>query len=257
MRKNLIKTFGHFLLFIFGDLLVLDRWLWLKKYIKKTNNNEKVIDIGCGNGAASIGLSFLGYHVVGISNQKNNNENAIKSSKYLNAKNISFLETDVFKITDFFSDEFDIVVCTEVIEHITDDNKLFQVIFSLLKPGGRLYLTTPSYYYEAISASDLGPFSKIQDGGHVRKGYTRAMLEELTIKNNLRIETIDFCSGYLSQKITKFYRLLLFLSRSKILTFVIILPFRPIAIILDPLIYMFFKFPYFSICLVCYKDRYK
>jgi len=257
MKKILFKIFGPFILLIFGDLLVLDRWLWLRKYLKKTQNNEKILDIGCGNGGFSINLSLLGYKVVGISNQEENVNNAIEIAKYFDVKNVSFISADVFKIAEMFSDQFDIIVCTEVVEHILDDNKLFQVIFNLLKPGGQLYLTTPNYYYEAISREDLGPFSKVQDGGHVRKGYTRSMLKELSKKNDLRIEKFDFCSGFLSQKITKLYRFILFGTRSKIITSLIILPFRFISVIFDPFIYMIFRYPYFSICLVCCKDRYK
>ena len=159
MKKILFKIFGPFALLIFGDLLVLDRWLWLRKYLKKTNNNEKILDIGCGNGGFSINLSLLGYKVVGVSNQEENIINAIESAKYFDVKNVSFINADVFRINEMFSDEFDIIVCTEVVEHILDDNKLFQVIFKLLKPGGQLYLTTPNYYYESISKEDLGPFS--------------------------------------------------------------------------------------------------
>jgi hypothetical protein len=83
-----------------------------------------------------------------------------------------------------------------------------------------------------MSQSDEGPFSHEEDGGHVRRGYTRDMLEELCSDSGFHIEKISGCSGYLSQKITKLYQKLFVIS--SLLAWVIILPFRAVPHLLDP-----------------------
>jgi SAM-dependent methyltransferase len=63
---------------------------------------------------------------------------------------------------------FDLIVCSEVIEHIEDDRQTLQFLISLLKPGGCLILTVPS-----------GPISKFDKFiGHFRH-YSKGSLESL------------------------------------------------------------------------------
>jgi SAM-dependent methyltransferase len=41
------------------------------------------------------------------------------------------------------NDSFDVVICTEVMEHVVDPQKLIQEISRILKPGGLLLLSAP------------------------------------------------------------------------------------------------------------------
>lgn len=49
---------------------------------------------------------------------------------------------------------FDVVVYTEVIEHITSQRAEFPLVYDLLRPGGLLYITTPNF--DSISRRVLG-----------------------------------------------------------------------------------------------------
>jgi 2-polyprenyl-3-methyl-5-hydroxy-6-metoxy-1,4-benzoquinol methylase len=44
----------------------------------------------------------------------------------------------------FADDTFDIVICMEVIEHVADQKQLVAEIARILKPGGRVLITTPN-----------------------------------------------------------------------------------------------------------------
>lgn len=46
---------------------MLDRWLWLRKRLHPSNNSERLIDIGCGTGAFTIGVALKGYSAIGLS----------------------------------------------------------------------------------------------------------------------------------------------------------------------------------------------
>ena len=56
MDNFLVKLIGFKATLIQGDFLVIDRWNWLKKYLLKSPN-KKLIDIGSGSGAFTIGSS--------------------------------------------------------------------------------------------------------------------------------------------------------------------------------------------------------
>ncbi|WP_018290101.1 hypothetical protein [Verrucomicrobium sp. 3C] len=67
-------------------------------------------------------------------------------------------------------------------------------------------LTTPHFLYRAITKEDAGPFQREELGWHVRRGYTPAMLRELSREAGLELEEISYCSGWLGQKATGLQR---------------------------------------------------
>lgn len=64
---------------------------------------------------------------------------------------------------------FDRIICSEVLEHIPDDSAALRELFRILKPGGRLAATVPTWFPEkvcwALSDEYHAPFV---EGGHVR-----------------------------------------------------------------------------------------
>jgi SAM-dependent methyltransferase len=64
---------------------------------------------------------------------------------------------------------FDRIICSEVLEHIPDDSAALRELFRILKPGGRLAATVPTWFPEKVcwrlSDEYHAPFV---EGGHVR-----------------------------------------------------------------------------------------
>lgn len=187
MDKSLmVRLFGFPATLIHGDTTLLDRWVWLKKRLPITANAETLIDIGCGTGAFSIGAAKRGYHAVGLSWDERNQRVADERARFCNVS-ASFKVCDVRELDRFeeYKGCFDVALCFENIEHILDDRKLMMDIANCLRPGGRLLLTTPNFYYRAVTTAEYGPFEKVEAGGHVRRGYTPAMLRELAAVTGL------------------------------------------------------------------------
>lgn len=57
-------------------------------------------------------------------------------------------------------DFFDAIICTQVLEHIKTPHKAIDEIFRVLKPGGRLLLTTPFFYEEHLIPYDYFRFTQ-------------------------------------------------------------------------------------------------
>jgi SAM-dependent methyltransferase len=251
----LLKIFGNILNIITGDTLVADRHLWLSRNLPETNNNENLLDIGCGSGAFTLLASRIGYHAIGCSWDEVNQTKAESRCSALNLEDkCSFQIADARNLDTqtFDTKSFDYILNCENIEHIIDDKKLFADIERLLKPGGYLLLTTPNLNFLKMSKGDIGPFSSIEDGSHMRRGYSPQMLQELCDLSGLRVEKIDYCSGFVSQKVTSLYRQL-----RKIfglyLSWILILPLRPVAYIFE---FVGIGGRGYSICLVAYKPRF-
>jgi len=107
-----------------------------------------------------------------------------------------------------FADAFDFVICCENMEHILDDEKLITDIASCLKPGGALLLTTPNINYKPITREDNEPFYPIEDGRHVRRGYSEGELVRLCGVAGLTVVGCSYLSWFFSQKITAVMRTL-------------------------------------------------
>jgi 2-polyprenyl-3-methyl-5-hydroxy-6-metoxy-1,4-benzoquinol methylase len=256
-KSLLVKALGFSATLLHGDTAVLDRWLWLRRRLPRTLNGEKVIDIGCGTGAFSIGAALRGYDVLGLSWDERNQTVASQRAELCNAPSATFEVLDVRQLDSRsdLSGKYDFAICCENVEHILDDRKLIVDIAACLKPGGRLLLTTPYYHFRPITSGDMGPFVEVEDGAHVRRGYTKSMLKELCSHANLRVEDVSYCTGYLSQK-----AMLVLRSLSKIhplLAWAVILPFRIVPPVFDRAVGAITRWPYYCICIEAYKPRYQ
>lgn len=254
-RSFLVKIFGFPATLIHGEPMVMDRWRWLDKHLSGQNANAKLLDIGCGNGAFTIGLALKGYECLGLSWDEKNKAEAYRRAKICKAPRAKF-ETEDIRLLDkkekLFGN-FDVIICLETIEHILDDQKLMRDMSRCLKPGGKLLLTTPNYDYIPIGIGDekKAAESGAETGGHVRIGYTERDLQELCKKAKLSIDQISYCSGFLSQKITAIMR---FLCRiHPLIGWLAILPLRPLPLMFDRLITKILRRPEYSICLIAHK----
>ena len=251
-----VKLFGFRALLFSHDTTTFDRWLWLRRLLPRTLNREMLLDAGCGNGGFAIGARRRGYRTLGLTQDERYCSDARAYASICGATDARFEVADL-RCLDHRHDlieKFDVVICLEVIEHVLDDQKLMRDLGSCLKPGGRLLLTTPYYYYRAITRSDEGPFSEIEDGWHVRRGYTPAMLTELCKGAMLTLERVTFCTGLISQKVTGILRIL---SRMhKLLGWSAILPLRLLPPLFDRPVTHLANWPYFSICIEAYKPRF-
>lgn len=100
---------------------------------------QKVLDMGAGPGVLAEKLAEDG-HDVTVSDFS---EVAVKYCQQLGFEGFQFdLENDSLKPGQHKS--YDVVVATEVLEHLEDPQKAIKKMYSFLKPGGLLIVTTPN-----------------------------------------------------------------------------------------------------------------
>lgn len=251
-KSLLIRIFGYRAAFIHGDCAMLDRWNFVKRHMPRTGNGERAFDVGCGSGAFTIGLVKRGYDATGLSWDERNQAVARERAAIAKAAKAKFPIGDarVLDQIEGHTGRYDYVLSLENIEHILDDRKLMRDLAACLKPGGWVVLSTPNKDYRAITPEDDGPFPTEENGWHVRRGYTGAMLRELATDAGLEVEEIASCSGFFSQKLTWVMR------RGRWLGWIAVLPVRFFAPLVDPLIHKLTGYPDLSVTLVAYKPRF-
>jgi 2-polyprenyl-3-methyl-5-hydroxy-6-metoxy-1,4-benzoquinol methylase len=249
MKSLLVRTFGFPATLVHGDTTVRDRWRWLKKRLPVPHDAQRLLEVGCGSGAFTIGAALLGYNAVGLSWDARNQRVADEKAAICAASTATFIVGDARKLDEQseLKAKYDVVICLECIEHILDDQKLMRDLSQCLKPGARLLLTTPNIKYRPLTSADNGPWSTVEDGGHVRKGYSEGELREMCNSAGLVVEEISYCSGLISQKLTAVWRFASRVNRST--AWILILPFRILPIVLDRFLTHVAKWPCYSICL--------
>lgn len=84
----------------------------------------------------------------------------------------------------FADSSFDLVICSEVLEHIPADSLAINEILRVLKPGKNLVISVPRYFPERICWALSSQYHQTE-GGHLRI-YTRHQLVRLVEKAGAR-----------------------------------------------------------------------
>lgn len=101
----------------------------------------KVADIGCGGGLVAEGLAKLGANVTGI----DMGETPIKVAKMHlieSQLDIEYIQTTAEQLADERAEQYDIVTCLEMLEHVPDPSSVVNACAKLVKPGGQVYFST-------------------------------------------------------------------------------------------------------------------
>ncbi len=145
----------------------------------------KVLELGCGWGRGVEKLINACTHYTGL--DKNTDLiNALGEKypdHYFNTVNLPYLN-------EFEDNTFDFIVTFQVIEHIQDDMKFLEEAHRVLKPGGKIFLTTVNK-----------TFSLSRNPWHIREYYTPE-LKELMEKYFPKVETLGVNGN---EKVWKYY----------------------------------------------------
>ena len=164
------------------------------KYLENVLDRKKMIlDYGSGAGTIDLYLANKGHSVIGLDISDTAIESAKLSASKLNFKNVNFwtLKDGLKKIRKV---KFDLVICTEVIEHIENDIELLKFLNSKLKRNGTIFLTTPS---KNAPLYRLGLTNKFDlRVGHLRR-YTEYQLRNLFVSAKFNIEAFYKTEGIL------------------------------------------------------------
>lgn len=143
--------------------------------------NKHILDIGCGEGTLMMKFKEMGADVGGIDLSKEG-VNLCKQ-RGLKARKMDIVEDKIP-----WSNEFDLVIASEVIEHIFDPFIFLRNINKIIKDRGTIVLTTPNFsYYRWIFKYLLNKTpTQIQNPTHIRF-YTLKYLELIVKKQGFDI----------------------------------------------------------------------
>jgi 2-polyprenyl-3-methyl-5-hydroxy-6-metoxy-1,4-benzoquinol methylase len=163
--------------------LVKDRCEFFSKCVK----GREVLDVGCVNHSAETSTheDWLHRHLA-------------RNARF--CLGVDILERDVeelaaagysvrvWDVTDSpLHQTFDVIVCGELIEHLGNPGGLFANCRVMLKPGGRLYVSTPNpWFVNYLLKAALSRAPIIENADHVA-WFEPCVLTELAGRNGFRL----------------------------------------------------------------------
>ncbi len=158
---------------------------------------ERVLDIGCGFGRHAFETARRGGHVVAV-DAGLDEVNGVATMFAAMALEGEFQPDDVSATAvqgdtlalPFASNSFDRIICSEMLEHISNDALAVTELTRVLRPGGTLAVTVPRTGPERLNWLLSSEYHNVP-GGHVRI-YTRRGLESQLRNAGLHIEGHHF-----------------------------------------------------------------
>ncbi len=144
------------------------------------DRHGRALDLGCGNGWLSAWLAARGWQVVGVDPSSSGIERARESYPGVRFE-VLFAGTDLLERLG--TEPFDLVVSTEVVEHLYAPRQWAAAAHAALQPGGTFLCSTPYHgYLKNLVLAATGQldahFTVLWEGGHI-KFWSRASLGRL------------------------------------------------------------------------------
>lgn len=153
---------------------------FLNTVVKATRplNIDSILDVGCGEGFTLDRLykEKIGKTYEGIEYE----ETAVDLAKKMYPK-LTFKQGDIYKLP-YKSNSFDLVVCTEVLEHLTDPKKAYRELLRVSRKY--VLLSVPNEPFFTIQR--IGRFQNVRHLGahpeHIQHWTYRAFLKFVKVR---------------------------------------------------------------------------
>ena len=127
---------------------------WIKSFVNL--EGKKVVDIGCGGGILAESIAQSGAVTTGI----DLSEKALKVAELHALEvgvNLTYRSISAEALATEQPEQYDVVTCMEMLEHVPDPASVVQACAKLCKPGGTLFFSTlnrspKSYLFAIIGA---------------------------------------------------------------------------------------------------------
>ena len=160
----------------------------------------RVLDAGSGRGDLAVALArrHPNWHIIGVDLALDRAAYAIAAAKHLGLKNLEFRIGDLANLG--YENEFDLIVNSDVLEHIEDDRTVLRNLFRALRPGGHLVVTSPSIpqrrHLRLVRWRERRINFSVREYGHVRDGYGTRDIEDKFREAGGRVVSSYFTFGF-------------------------------------------------------------
>ena len=166
-----------------------------KKYT--LNHNGSMLDVGCGEGRHIFGVmqEYPMMKCVGLDMDDDSLKKAEEGYSYfesISEVGAEFIKGSAYSLP-FPDNTFDLIVCSEVLEHLHEYNDAVIEINRVLKPGGKFFASVPAFWPEKICWY-LSKEYQNQPGGHLRIFDQKKLIHEIENRGFIFLSSEKFHS---------------------------------------------------------------
>jgi len=178
---------------------------WIDRHARVAG--KSILDVGCGGGILTEALAQRGAHVTGI-DMGAAPLSVAELHKLESGVDVTYIHSSAEEMAAKSPQQFDIVTCLEMLEHVPDPASVIQACARLVKPGGQLFFSTinrnpKSYAFAIIGAEYL--LRMLPRGTHDYNKFIRPS----ELSGWLRDANLELCNitGMVYNPITRVYSL--------------------------------------------------
>lgn len=124
---------------------------WLRK-IREYRPAGRMLDIGCGlGGVLRVANAEFGYEPYGIDLSE-------RWVQYCHHRGLKNVQEGRFEDIVYEDQSFDVVIMTNILEHVRDPRSTLRKVHGILKPGGIVFIQVPNANYLVLKARLLNAF---------------------------------------------------------------------------------------------------
>lgn len=148
------------------DVTRTSRFQAVSNYIGELADDSTVLDYGCAHGHYTVALAkrYPAINFVGVDITQSNVDTAREWAVAEGLKNIEFIHGSIFSTGRLCAKdtgaelgrEFDLIIAAEVVEHVGHPQWLTDSLSDMLRPDGRMVITTPYGPWEAQGYREHG-----------------------------------------------------------------------------------------------------
>src|SRR6266852_6049339 len=171
----------------YESIVPLQRYWQRRRYQVITTKSAgalRVLDVGCGSSRIIGSGQMVGLDIV------------LAKLRYARRFGNPLVHGSIFELP-FKDGVFDCVICSEVIEHVPADERVFSELERVLEPGGRLILGTPDYDRWRWRAMEW-LYGRLAPGGYADEHithYSRSNLATYLVARGFTIDTVEYVGG--------------------------------------------------------------
>ena len=149
--------------------------------------SDSILEVGCGSGALVEELEAHGYDsVVGL-------DMSPLAVSAAHSRGVDSVVQGDATALEYEDDSFDIVIASDVLEHLMNERLALSEWNRVLKPSGQLVIFVPAFAF-LWSQHDV-------ENQHYRR-YSRSMLESVLLQSEFTIDRIGYWNAWLFAPLT-------------------------------------------------------
>ncbi len=122
---------------------------------------KSVVDVGCGGGILAESMAVQGAQVIGI-DMASASLQVARLHALETQNDIDYQQTTAEEFAALHCEQFDLITCMEMLEHVPDPASVIQACCDMVKPGGYVYFSTINKTFKAYLMMILGAEQVLQ-----------------------------------------------------------------------------------------------